>query len=129
MTFIKKENFTKKIMKSMDEKDVKGSALAKELGKKPSCISNYIYGRRLPDVDTFLLMCQRLKISPEYFFDSVSVDEYCNYIIRENKGNETKSSRERMIDEVLNYVELYLKECTLPKLSRLLDFMKCDVKQ
>jgi len=64
-----KTEFSTKLKNVMKEKKINQLQLANKLDIRQSQISNWLNGKSLPGYYSLKLLCEKLKIKPEYLLD------------------------------------------------------------
>jgi transcriptional regulator with XRE-family HTH domain len=78
--------FGEKLSKLLDEKKISYNKLAHEIGIDRASITKYVKGESAPRLDTFLAICDTLKVQPDYFLNT----EYDDYSADNSKTEERK---------------------------------------
>lgn len=82
----KAKEFGKKLQKIMEKQHISQNMLAKKISINRSSINKYLNGESTPRIDTFLMICEVLKVEPNYFFET----KFCDYQADDSKSDERK---------------------------------------
>jgi len=86
-----RERFGKRLMELLGKRGISQHTLAKNCDIERSALSKYIAGERTPRMDTFLDICDFLKVSPNYFLDAPK---------RDYEADDPKSDAAKTIESV-----------------------------
>lgn len=82
----KAKEFGRKLKKIMTERNISSNKLANSIGISRASFNKYFNGESSPRIDTFLSICEILKIEPNYFLKT----NFTDYQIDESKSQEQK---------------------------------------
>ena len=69
------ENWAKKVLYLMRQKNINQKQLAKKAGLTESTVSRYLHSKRTPDMKTFMKVCLALDVDVNYFLDEEDKNE------------------------------------------------------
>lgn len=82
----KVKDFGTKLKKIMKDKNISSNKLANLVGINRSSFNKYFDGESSPRLDTFLSICEILKVEPNYFFET----KFTDYQLDQSKSLEQK---------------------------------------
>ncbi len=71
---MEKKEFAMRLSKLRINRDVSARDMSLSLGQNPGYINNIELGKTLPSLQSFLLICDYLKVTPSEFFDIESTN-------------------------------------------------------
>ncbi len=127
----KAKEFGRKLKKIMKERNISSNKLANSIGISRSSFNKYFNGESSPCIDTFLSICEILKVEPNYFFKT----NFTDYQLDGSKSPEQKIIESLFFlfqvkiickpNNINAYFDYEINDCNLETLRQILK--ECEI--